>query len=135
MSRRTRKTGPDKSGARAGRKGRGWGRATKTPYRGVVYDSKAEATYAAVLDRMVEDGEVSHWDRQQRWPLRVNDKKVCVMIPDFVVWYHGEKGEEPRMELHEVKGFATPVWRLKRKLFEALYPDITYLVIPAKSLL
>ena len=85
---------------------------------------------------MVEQGEVSHWDRQQRWPLKVNGRLVCTLIPDFVVWYTPDRdGEEPRMELHEVKGFATAIWRLKRKLFEALHPDITYLVIPAKGLI
>lgn len=132
MPPRSRKTGSSKSGGRPRR--RGWGSATKTLYKGVLYDSKAEATYAAVLDRLVDEGEVSHWDRQQKWPLRVNGVKVCAMIPDFVVWYHGERGEEPRMELHEVKGFQTPVWRIKRKLFEALHPEITYLVINASTL-
>ena len=132
MPARSRKTGSTKSG---GKGRRGWGRATKTPYRGVVYDSKAEAAYAARLDRMVEDGEVSDWDRQQKWPLKVNGVKVCTMIPDFVVWYPADDRDEARMELHEVKGFATPVYRLKRKLFEALHPDVPYVVIAAREVL
>jgi hypothetical protein len=110
---------------------RGWGAAIKTAYNGVLYDSKAEASYARRLDELVDAGEVSHWDRQRRWPLVVNGVKVCVMVPDFVVWY--EDGDDMRMELHEVKGFQTPVYRLKRKLFEALHPEVIYLVIPAKE--
>lgn len=112
---------------------RGWGSAVKTPYNGVVYASKAEATYARRLDEMVESGEVLRWVRQVNWPLRVNGVKVCSMIPDFMVWIpDGRDGE--MMELHEVKGFETPVWRLKKKLFAAIHPDITYVVIPAKEL-
>lgn len=115
------------------RKGKGWGSAKRTPYNGVMYHSKAEATYARRLDDYIKSGEVLRWDRQQTWPLRVNGHKVCAMIPDFVVWIPDGDGGE-KMELHEVKGFETAIYKLKRKLFEALHPEVTYIVIPAKSL-
>ena len=108
---------------------RGWGRATPTVYNGVKYDSKAEALYAQELDEQMANGSILRWDRQQRWPLRVAGVKVCTMIPDFTVWVDDE-----RMELHEVKGYETPVYKLKRKLFAALHPDIPYFVISAKDL-
>jgi len=31
-------------------------------------------------------------------------------------------------EFHEVKGYATDVWKIKKKLVEALYPEIPYIV-------
>lgn len=131
MPLRLRKTGSGKFGKR-----RGWGSATPTEYKGDLYDSKAEAMYAARLDeRMKFDKDVVGWDRQQRWPLKVNGVKVCTIIPDFVVWVKDEDDESPRMELHEVKGFETAIWKLKRRLFNALHPEIPYIVIPAREIL
>jgi hypothetical protein len=38
-----------------------------------------------------------------------------------------------RKEVHEYKGVATEVWKLKKALFENEYPDIPYIVIYHKS--
>jgi hypothetical protein len=38
---------------------------------------------------------------------------------------HPDRSEE----FIEVKGFPTPIWRLKRKLVEALHPNIRYTVV------
>lgn len=113
-------------------KRRGWGSAVKTLYNGVLYDSKAEAAYAKILDAETKAGQIKRWGRQQRWPLKVNGIPICTMIPDFVVWRMDDGLEV--MELHEVKGYETPIFRLKRKLFEALHPEVNYIVIPAKGL-
>ena len=92
----------------------------------MLYASKAEARYAEHLDWLKDEGKIWDWERQIRWPLIVNGEKVCTIVPDFKVY------TSPRnYALHEVKGFAQPIWRLKRKLFEALHPDIEYVVVTA----
>jgi len=70
-------------------------------------------------------GRVDSWERQIRFPLVVNGRKVCDYIVDFLVRY-----ADGRKELVEVKGVWTDAARLKRKLFEATFladhPDIKY---------
>jgi hypothetical protein len=48
----------------------------------------------------------------------VNGKHIANYFCDFLVTF-----EDGREEWHEVKGFQTEVWRLKEKLFRAIYPD------------
>ncbi len=50
-------------------KGRFGNVAKRTEFGGVMYDSKAEASYAAVLDDRLRTGTVSWWLRQVRVPL------------------------------------------------------------------
>ena len=94
----------------------------------MVYASKAEARYAKHLDLLKKNGEIWNWDGQVRVPLIVNGVKVTTMVPDFLVFF-----EDGRTEYREVKGFETAVWKLKRKLFEALHPDVPYIVITARE--
>jgi len=86
-------------------------------YNGVVYASKAEAVYASELDLRVKAREIKGWVRQRKFVLDVNGKHICNYIIDFEVFFmNGE------FEFIEVKGHETPEWKLKFKLFEALYP-------------
>lgn len=114
----------------ATRSRRGWGSAKRTPYKGVVYASKSEAAYARHLDVLKKAGVVRSWTRQVRWKLIVNGRLVCTMVPDFrVEWKDGTAS------LIEVKGHPTAVYRLKRKLFEALHPEVDYRVVNAREAL
>ena len=54
----------------------------------------------------------------------VNGIRITTHKVDFLVMT--KKG---KLEVNETKGFPTPEWNLKRKLFEALYPDIPYIVV------
>ncbi len=97
-------------------------------YDGVVYDSAAEARYAAQLDLRLKAGDIDGWERQRTKPLVVSGVKIGSIKIDFVVIPNGPTPTE----YHEVKGFDTAVGKLKRKLFEAIYGHkIT--VIPAKD--
>lgn len=90
--------------------------AHSTEYNGVVYHSKKEAQYALELDLRIKAGEVERWERQVRISLDVNGYHICDYYLDFKVWL-----TDGSVEMVEVKGFETQVWRLKWKLFEALY--------------
>lgn len=87
----------------------------RTEYRGVMYASKAEAKYAAQLDVLLKAKKIRGWGRQHSVPLVVNGHKICTMIVDF--WIN--HGSIP-IEFVEIKGFETAVYKLKKKLFEAL---------------
>jgi hypothetical protein len=66
--------------------------------------------------RMLERaGEISNLKLQTRWPLVVNGVKVCEYRPDF------EYDEGGRHVVEDVKGKATPVFRLKAKLMRAIH--------------
>ncbi len=89
-----------------------------TEYHGVRYQSKREATFAMELDLAFGLKQVKDWRRQVEVPLVVNGKRICKLVVDFEVRY-----PDGTTEFIEVKGRPTRDWRLKWKLFEALYPD------------
>lgn len=88
-------------------------------YNGIVYQSKAEAVYAAGLDIRVKVGDLKSWERQVPYGLKVNGNLICVHRLDFKEWDF--KGG---FILTEVKGHATEMWKLKKKLLFACYPGI-----------
>lgn len=92
--------------------------AKSTEYNGAVYHLKMEAGYAEELDWRLKAKEITKWERQVRIPLDVNGKHICNYYIDFKVYY-----PDDTTEYVEVKGFETEVWRLKWKLFEALYGE------------
>ena len=71
---------------------------------------------------------VESWERQVRFPLTVNGSQICDYVVDFLVRY-----SDGRRELVEVKGFVTPEFRLKLKLFQATFlrdhPEIIYTIV------
>lgn len=87
-------------------------------FRGQGYDSKAEVQYAMELDDKLMKGEIAGWTKQKNIELKVNGYIICSYKIDFVIEHL-----DGVIEYLEVKGFATPTWRIKWKLFEALYGD------------
>lgn len=93
-------------------------------YAGVVYDSKAECKYAFSLDQLKASGKILDWSRQIRVPLVVNGITVCNFVIDFCV-----SNNDGDQEFHEVKGWETPEYKLKLKLFRAIFPKADYRVV------
>lgn len=79
-------------------------------------DSKFEAGKAQELRLLVKGGEIATFEEQVKIPLEVNGFHICNYYIDFVV-----KHKDGDTEYIETKGYATDVWKLKWKLFEALY--------------
>ena len=92
-----------------------WTTAKRCEYGGYTYDSKFEASYAQELDLRKKAGDILDYERQKTLELVVNSYLVCTYRIDFVVYHDG------CTEYVELKGWPTPVWRLKWKLFEALF--------------
>lgn len=94
--------------------------AIKTEVDGVIFHSKKEANrYDELMlckkaknleDRVVE------LELQPNFPCVVNGKKVCLYIADFRIEYG-----DGRTVIEDVKGFRTGIYKIKKKLVEALY--------------
>jgi hypothetical protein len=97
--------------------------------QGHMHDSKGEAGYCNDLELQVKAGVHHSYEVQVRFDLHGrNGKKVCAHYVDFLVYdFDGGK------EVHEYKGVATDLWKLKKALFEYEYTDIPYNVIYHKK--
>lgn len=81
-------------------------------------DSKFEAGKAKQLELLKKAGEIKDFKEQEVLQLVVNGYLVCTYKIDFTVYHH-----DGTIEYIETKGYATDTWKLKWKLFEALYSD------------
>ncbi len=92
----------------------------KATYQGRKYDSQKEANHSQMLDlqRKATLPAMRVVDIKYQCPylITINSKKICVYKLDFLVTY-----ADGRVEHHDVKGFATPVYKLKKKMVEAFY--------------
>ena len=87
-------------------------------YNGHHYDSMFEAEYAQSLDYSLKSKTIKSWERQVKLDLKINGTHITNYFIDFVV--HHNDGTK---EFVEVKGYETDVWRMKWKIFEAVFED------------
>lgn len=104
--------GPNKYGAR------------KTEYNGRRYDSALEARHAQNLDLQVKAGLIKSYEPQVHFQLHVAGKLITTYRPDFLL-----TRTDGSQEIHECKGRPARDWAMRKKLFEALHPDIPITVI------
>ena len=79
-------------------------------------DSKFEAGKAQELELLKKAGKIKDFNEQVKIPLVVNGLIICNYYIDFLVEHL-----DGTLEYVETKGYATEVWKLKWKLFEALF--------------
>jgi cellobiose phosphorylase len=93
-----------------------------TLYKGKIFSSKLEANHAAELDmlRHAKDirQRVESVTYQYRIPVVVNNVKICDYYADFYVLF-----ADGHKEIHESKGFKTQIYKIKKKLVEAIYGE------------
>lgn len=104
--------------AKYNRKKKKYGNKTQI-YNGLSYHSIKEANYAEDLDWRLKAKDIKSWTRQVKIDLKVNGQHICNYYVDFKVIHNDNS-----VEYVEVKGFATPEWQLKWRLFEALISEI-----------
>lgn len=109
--------------------------AKKTIYKGIIYDSKYEATRAYELDMLERAGHIKDLERQKRFILQegyINNKgeniRPISYIADFS--YIDSKGNKI---VEDTKGLETEVFRIKKKMFEYKYNDIKFVVLKGKT--
>lgn len=92
--------------------------AVKTTIDGIIFDSKAEAKRYGELKMLERSGFVTNVIVHRVFPLLVNGVKVASYESDFTY----ESPTHDRLIVEDVKGVKTSVYRLKKKIFEAIYP-------------
>ena len=93
-------------------------KAVKTEVDGIMFDSKREAARYMELRLLERAGEIKNLELQPAFECRIDGKKICTYKADFR--YFTAK----RSIVEDVKGVKTPVYRLKKKLVEALFPGV-----------
>lgn len=92
----------------------------KEEYNGEIYMSKAEARYARFLDlskKAVHSKQrVASWERQVPYLIEINGVKICKYLADFRVTYC-----DGTVEVVDVKGYRTDIYRIKKKLVKAVH--------------
>lgn len=92
----------------------------KTEYNGRTFDSALEARRAEELDLMRKATDkrerVMDVQYQVRYPIVVNEQKICAYVADFVVTY-----ADGHVEVQDAKGVLTDVYKLKKKLMLAVH--------------
>jgi hypothetical protein len=81
---------------------------------GLWFRSKREGQRYAQLRLLEKAGDISHLKTQVRFPLVVNDEKICTYVSDFTYRYKGKDIVE------DTKGFKTEVYKIKAKLMWAI---------------
>lgn len=95
----------------------------KVTIDGIEFDSKIEARYYEHLKELEKQGVVSEFLLQKKYLLLEgfdkNGKRIRPIhyIADFEVHY-----ADGTIEVVDIKGFETPDFRIKKKLFEYRYP-------------
>lgn len=99
----------------------------KTVLDGIQFDSKLEAQRYAELKLLERAGKIKDLQLQPGFELipsfKKNGKtyKGCKYIADFR-YYDVDRGV---VIVEDAKGYETEVYKIKRKLFEWLYPELT----------
>lgn len=97
--------------------------AKKKEIDGFLFDSTKEANRYQELKLLERAGEIENLELQPQFPCFVNKKKITTYIADF------RYKENGKVVIEDVKSEATrkiAVYRLKKKLTEALYNIIIF---------
>lgn len=87
----------------------------RTIVDGINFASAKEARRYGELKLLERAGEITALQLQPRFPLLVAGKKICTYVGDF---QYLERNASVVVE--DAKGFKTPEYKLKAKLFEAV---------------
>ena len=103
-------------------------RSRKTEIGNITFDSKAEANRYKELKLLEKAGVISRLELQPKFELQPSFKKkgkayrAINYIADFM-YCDKEKGN--KMIVEDVKGFETKDFKIKRKMFEYQYDNLT----------
>ena len=87
------------------------------------FDSKGERGRWQELQLLEKAHKLSNLRRQTRWVFVVNEEPICYYVADFEYWIGDVRVVEDYKSEHTRK---LAVYRIKKKLFQALYPDVVF---------
>lgn len=93
------------------------------------HDSKGEAQHCVLIHLKLRATN-NDWVRirhEVKYLLAVNGQLIGVHQPDWTIDH-----KDGKRSVIEFKGRETRDWKLKMKLFKALYPEIPYIVVKKK---
>lgn len=90
-------------------------KAIRTEVDGIMFASKKEAMRFKELKFLLQEERISDLVLQPKFPIEVCGKKICTYIADFMY------NEDGKQVIEDVKGVKTSVYRIKKKLTEAIY--------------
>lgn len=102
----------------------------RTTIDGIEFDSKKEAEYYCNLKLLKRAGEIKDFGLQPRYVLQPTFKKngkthrSITYVADFII-----ENNDGTTDVVDIKGFETQVFKIKQKLFEYMYPDLSLKVI------
>lgn len=106
-------------------------RSKKVVVDGLAFDSKKESNRYCELKMLERAGKIKGLELQHQFvlqpPFRKNGKTIRAItyIADFT-YYDLEKNKNV---VEDVKGYKTDVYKLKKKMFEYTYPDLTIIEV------
>ena len=92
----------------------------KTVVDGITFDSAKEARRYGELKLLEKSGRISGLEIQPSFRLNVNNCLICTYKADFSYTTEAPHAEG-LLVVEDVKGFKTPVYRLKKKLMLAVH--------------
>lgn len=96
-------------------------------YDGIMFDSKHEAKRYRELVLLLKGGKIKALELQKKFVLQPSYKKngksirEISYVADFVYF----DTERNRVIVEDAKGYRTEVYKLKKKMFEYVYPELT----------
>ena len=102
----------------------------KTIVDDITFDSKREAEYYCQLKLLKRAGEIKDFGLQPRYELQPTFKKngtthrSITYVADFII-----DNNDGTTEVVDIKGMETQVFKIKKKLFEYIYPDLSLKII------
>ena len=103
-------------------------KAVPTVVDGVRFASKAEAKRDGELQLLAKAGEIIDIERQPKFDLRVNGRKVCRYVADWSYWEADPTRDHRclRRVVEDRKGVQTAAFKIKWALAKALHPEIEW---------
>lgn len=101
--------------------------AVPTVVDGIRFASKAEAKRWKELLLLERAGQITRLRRQPRFDLVVRNEKVGTYVGDFGY------GTSACDVIEDVKGVATPVFKLKWAICRLLYPSISWRIVRVRA--
>lgn len=98
-------------------------------FNGVEYASKFEAQRAWELELLARAGKIRALERQKAFVLQegyMNNMGAKIRPITYVADFYYYDVDEDQLVVEDTKGFATEVYKLKKKLFEYRYRDIEF---------
>lgn len=95
--------------------------AVRTEVDGISFASRKEARRYSELKLLERAGEIADLKLQPRYPLVVNGVKVCTYVADFSYHPTFRGAVMAQATVEDAKGFKTPEYKLKAKLFAAIH--------------